>query len=474
MNFEVIIGIEIHCELKTNTKMFSSAPLSFAATPNTCTNEIDLGMPGTLPCVNKEAVRSAVKACLATNCEVDRLIRFDRKNYYYSDLPKGFQITQQFYPIGSNGSVTIPTEEGEKVVRLNRIHMEEDTAKQFHTDEGTMIDFNRAGTPLIEIVSEPDMRNGKEAAAYVEEIRKTLYYLGVSDVRMEEGSLRCDVNISLRPYGSDVLGAKAEIKNLNSIANVQRAIEYEMKRQNEILLAGGTVSQATLRFDEATRQTVEMRKKEGAVDYKYFPEPNIFPIRIDDEMMQDIIDNMPELPKERYETYISTYELSDYDANTLVANKELSDFFNETVAHTKEYKLVANWLLGDVSAYLNKNGLQIQESKLAPIELASMINMVANKEISSKQAKEVFEGIVEGKTAKAVVKEKGMEQLSDPNAILALINQALDANPQSIEDFKNGKDRAVGFLVGQVMKLSKGQANPGLTNKLLVEELNKR
>ncbi|OCN04739.1 aspartyl/glutamyl-tRNA amidotransferase subunit B [Erysipelotrichaceae bacterium MTC7] len=474
MNFEVIIGIEIHCELKTNTKMFSSAPLSFAAVPNTCTNEIDLGMPGTLPCVNKDAVKSAVKACLATNCTIDTLIRFDRKNYYYSDLPKGFQITQQFYPIGSHGKVNIQTDEGTKEIRLNRIHMEEDTAKQFHTDAGTMIDFNRAGTPLIEIVSEPDMRNGKEAAAYVEEIRKTLYYLGVSDVRMEEGSLRCDVNISLRPYGSDVLGAKAEIKNLNSIANVQRAIEYEMKRQNDILLAGGVVTQATLRYDEATRQTVEMRKKEGAVDYKYFPEPNIFPIRIDEALMQDIKENMPELPKERYQTYVTTYELSDYDANTLVANKELSDFFNEAVAHTKEYKLVANWLLGDVSAYLNKNGLQIQDSKLEAKELASMIDMVANREISSKQAKEVFEGIVEGKSAKAVVKEKGMEQLSDPNAILDLVKQVLDANPQSIEDFKNGKDRAVGFLVGQVMKLSKGQANPGLTNKLLVEELNKR
>ncbi|MDQ0362798.1 Asp-tRNA(Asn)/Glu-tRNA(Gln) amidotransferase subunit GatB [Breznakia pachnodae] len=474
MNFEVIIGIEIHCELKTNTKMFSGAPVGFAQKPNTCTNEIDLGMPGVLPCVNKEAVASAIKACSALNCEIDPLVKFDRKNYYYSDLPKGYQITQQFYPIGKNGTIKINVDGVEKDIRINRIHMEEDTAKQFHHVDGSYLDFNRAGTPLIEIVTEPDMRTGKEAAAYVEEVRNILYYLGVSDVKMEEGSLRCDVNISLRPYGSDILGAKSEIKNLNSINNVQKAIEYEIERQNKILLSGGVVAQATLRYDESARQTIMMRKKEGNVDYKYFPEPNIFPIQLEQAFIDNITSNLAQLPQQRKELYMNKYGLNDYDAQQLISNKELSDFYNEVVEHTSEYKLAANWVLVELNGYLNKNSLNVTKLQLLPEELAIMINMVTQKEISGKQAKEVFEEIVLGKQTKTVVKEKGMEQLSDEGAIITLINDVLSANPQSIEDYKNGKDRAVGFLVGQVMKLSKGQANPAMTNKLIVEELKKR
>lgn len=474
MNFEVVIGIEIHCELKTKTKMFSSAPVSFAAKPNTCTNEIDLGMPGTLPCVNKEAVASAIKACHALHCEIDPLLRFDRKNYYYSDLPKGFQITQQFYPIGKRGNLEITSGDETKVVRINRIHMEEDTAKQFHHVDGSYLDFNRAGTPLIELVSEPDMRSGKEAAAYVEKIRNILYYLGVSDVRMEEGSLRCDVNISLRPFGSDVLGAKCEIKNLNSISNVQKATEYEIDRQYKILLAGEQVEQATLRYDEVARKTVMMRKKEGDVDYKYFPEPNIFPIQLSKQFVDDIIENLAELPEERKHTYRNGLGLGEYDADQLVKNKELSDFYNQVIQHTKEYKLAANWVLGDVNALLNKQGITIEVCLLQPIELANMIDMVAKNAISGKQAKIVFEEIFAGKSTKAVVKEQGMEQVSDQSAILAFIETVLENNPQSIEDYKNGKDRAVGFLVGQVMKLSKGQANPAMTNNLIVEELKKK
>ena len=474
MNFEVIIGIEIHCELKTKTKMFSAAPVRFAQEPNTCTNEIDLGMPGILPCVNKEAVISAIKACSALNCEIDPLVKFDRKNYYYSDLPKGYQITQQFFPIGKKGIITIMVDGVEKDIRINRIHMEEDTAKQFHHIDGSYLDFNRAGTPLIEIVSEPDMRNGKEAAAYVEEVRNILYYLGVSDVKMEEGSLRCDVNISLRPYGSDILGAKSEIKNLNSINNVQKAIEYEIERQNKILLSGGIIEQATLRYDESARTTTMMRKKEGTVDYKYFPEPNIFPIRLQQEMIDNICNHLAQLPKQRKAIYMNRYGLNDYDAQQLISNKELSDFYNDVVLHTKEYKLAANWVLVELNGYLNKRSTHITQTKLIPEELATMINMVNQKEISGKQAKEVFEEIVLGKKTKIIVKEKGMEQLSDENAIVTLIDEVLSANPQSIEDYKNGKSRAVGFLVGQVMKLSKGQANPAMTNKLIVEELKKR
>lgn len=474
MSFEVVIGIEIHCELKTKTKMFSGAPVSFASTPNTCVNEIDLGMPGTLPEVNKEAVACALRACTALECTIDPLVRFDRKNYYYSDLPKGYQITQQFYPIGSHGKITIETEDGEKDIRINRIHMEEDTAKQFHHYEGTYIDFNRAGTPLIEIVSEPDLRSGKEAAAYVDKLRNILFYLGVSDCKMEEGSMRCDVNISLRPHGYEGFGVKSEIKNLNSISNVQKAVDYEIERQTKIILEGGVIEQATRRFDEASRTTVLMRMKEGNVDYKYFPEPNIFPILLAEDWIKKIQDTLPELPQQRKDKYTNVYGLSEYDADQLVQAKEMSDFYNKVVEHTKEYKLAANWVIVELGAYLNKHNLTYENHQLKPADLACMIEMVKNGEISGKQAKIVFEEIMQGKDPKKVVEEKGMKQMSDTSAILTLVTQVLDTNPQSIEDYKNGKDRAVGFLVGQVMKLSKGQANPAITNKMIVEELKKR
>ncbi len=474
MSFETVIGIEIHCELKSATKMFSGAPISFASEVNTCTNEIDLGMPGILPSVNKEAVASAIRACSALQCKIDPLVKFDRKNYYYSDLPKGFQITQQFHPIGVDGVIEIEGDNGAKQVRINRIHMEEDTAKQLHNVDGSYIDFNRAGTPLVEIVTEPDLRSGKEAAAYVEKIRNILYYLGVSDCKMEEGSMRCDVNISLRPYGYKGFGTKSEIKNLNSTSNVQKAVEYEIDRQSKILLAGGKVEQATRRYDEASRTTVLMRKKEGAVDYKYFPEPNIFPIRLSDTWIQNIVKTLPELPSERKETY-TKYGLSDYDADLLVQSKELSDYYNEVIAHSKEYKLVANWVIVELQAYLNKHAISIENNPLNPIYLADMIQMIVASEISGKQAKIVFEEMMQSnKDPKVIVEEKGMKQLSDSSAILQLIQSVLDANPQSIDDFKNGKDRAVGFLVGQVMKASKGQANPAMTNKMIVEELKKR
>lgn len=474
MKYETVIGIEIHCELKTKTKMFSSAPTSFGAVANTCVNEIDLGHPGTLPCVNKEAVRLAVLACTALKCEIDPLVKFDRKNYYYSDLPKGFQITQQFHPIGRNGVITIKTEDGTKDIRINRIHMEEDTAKQFHSDAGTLVDYNRAGTPLVEIVSEPDIRNGAEAAAYVEKLRSILYYLGVSDVKMEEGSMRCDINVSIRPEGSDTFGTKTEVKNLNSISNVQKAIDAEVERQKEILENGGKVEQATRRYDETQKTTVLMRKKEGNVDYKFFPEPNIFPILLDSEWIKDIQEHMDELPDERKARYQKDYGLKEYDADVLVANRELSNFFDEVCKYTKNYKKAANWVIVEMVAVLNKENLKLSENPCNPKHLGDMINMVEAGEISGKQAKVVFEEIMKGKDPKKVVEEKGMKQMSDTSELLALITTVLDNNPQSIEDFKNGKDRAVGFLVGQVMKASKGQANPAMTNKMIQEELKKR
>jgi len=474
MNYETVIGIEIHCELKTKTKMFSAAPVSFGAVANSCVNEIDLGHPGTLPCVNKDAVRLAIMAATALHCEIDPLVKFDRKNYYYSDLPKGFQITQQFHPIGSGGYVEIETEQGKKKIRLNRIHMEEDTAKQFHNEEGTLIDFNRAGTPLVEIVSEADMRSGKEAAAYVEKLRAILNYLQVSDVKMEEGSMRCDVNISLREKGSSTFGVKTEIKNLNSIANVSKAVDFEVARQTEILESGGSVVQETRRYDEVQRATVSMRKKEGNVDYKYFPEPNILPIRLDAAWIKSIQDHLPELPDERKARYMREYHLNDYDANVLVNNRSLAQFYDEVCKYTDEYKTAANWTIVEVSAALNKTNRKSEDNPCDPKHLAAMIQMIKEGTISSKQAKLVFEEIMQGKDPQKVVEEKGLKQMSDGDELQKLVNEVLDQNPKSIEDFKNGKDRAVGFLVGQVMKASKGRANPAMTNQLIKQELAKR
>lgn len=473
MSYEVVIGIEIHCELKTKTKMFSGAPVSFGEKANSCVNEIDLGHPGTLPCLNQEAVAMAVRACTALHMDIEPLVQFDRKNYYYSDLPKGFQITQQFHPIGQNGYVEIETEEEKKVIKIERLHMEEDTAKQFHYDVGTLIDYNRAGTPLIEIVSQPDMRNGKEAAAYVEKLRTILYYLGVSDVKMEEGSMRCDVNISLRVAGCEKLGTKTEIKNLNSISNVQKSIEFEIERQSAILDEGGSIVQETRRFDEATKTTISMRKKEGAVDYKYYPEPNIFPILLDANWIQDIQDKLPELPEVRLARYIAL-GLPEKDCEVLVNNKELADFYDEVLHHTQHAKIAANWTIVELSAMLTKQNIKIVQNPVSAKHLADLVNMIVAGEISGKQAKEVFEEVAQGKDPKVVAEEKGMKQLSDSSALLELIQQVLDEQPQSITDYKNGKDRAVGFLVGQIMKKSKGQANPAMTNKMVVEELKKR
>lgn len=471
--YKTTIGIEIHCELKTGTKMFSGAPVKFGETANTCTSVVDLAMPGTLPSVNKEAVRLAIKACTGLHCDIDPLVKFDRKNYYYSDLPKGFQITQQFHPIGRDGYVEIETEEGSKRIRIERIHMEEDTAKQFHRETGTYIDFNRAGVPLVEIVSRPDMHSAEEAAAYVDTLRQILLYLNVSDVKMEEGSMRCDVNISLS--ADDSLGTKTEIKNLNSIANVQKAVAAEIERQSRILDEGGRVEQATRRYDESQKTTVLMRKKEGAVDYKYFPEPNIFPIQLDEAWIRDIQDSMEELPAARRARFMKDYGLGEYDAQVLVADPAMADYYEEAAKTAKDAKKTANWVIGDLSAALNRENRTFANAGVAPEHLAQLVNLVADGTISGKQAKTVFEDMLSsGKEPAKIVEEKGMKQVTDEGAILALVTEVLDANPKSIEDYKAGKDRAIGFLVGQVMKKSRGTANPKRTNELIREELAKR
>ncbi len=471
--YQPTIGIEIHCQLKTKTKMFSAAPVEFGARANTCTSPVDLALPGILPCVNKEAVRLAIKACTGTHCTIDPLVKFDRKNYYYPDLPKGFQITQQFHPIGRDGYVDIETEERPARIRLERIHMEEDTAKQFHRDTGTYIDFNRAGIPLIEIVSRPDMHSAAEAAAYVEQLRQILLYLNVSDVKMEEGSMRCDVNISLSD-NPDVLGTKVEIKNLNSIANVQKAVQAEIERQSALLDAGEKVEQATRRYDEAQKATILMRKKEGTVDYKYFPEPNIFPIQLDPEWIRNIQEHLEEMPAQRLNRFMKQYGLKEYDARVLVNDLEMADWFEKEAKTAKDFTKLANWTIGDLSAWINKNSSSFGKLELPQGYLAELVNLVEDGSISGKQAKEVFEDMMTGKKPADIIKEKGMVQISDDSALLEIINQVLDANPQSIEDFKNGKKKAMGYLVGQVMKASKGQANPKKTNQLLAQALSKR
>ena len=474
MEWETVIGIELHCELKTKSKMFSASPVAFGEVANTCTNEIDLAFPGTLPSLNKKAVELAVRACMATNSEIDTLVKFDRKNYFYSDLPKGFQITQQFHPIGLNGVVPIVVDGETKNIRLARIHMEEDTAKQTHYVDGTYLDFNRSGLPLIEIVTEADIRSAREAAAYVEKVRTMLYYLDVSDGKMEEGSMRCDVNISIREKGTEKYGTRVEIKNLNSINNVQKAIEVEFERQKEIVEKGEQLVQATMRFDEATRTTIQMRKKEGAVDYKYFPEPNIPPIRLADSWIKSIKENMPELPEQRKVRYLDNYALSDYDVSVLIANKDVSDYYDETMKYTKHAKLTANWITTELLSIINKSNSSILDINMSAENFGSLINMIESNEISGKQAKEIFGEIVDGADPKELIEKRGMKQVSDSSELLKIIIEVLDENPQSIDDYKNGKDRAIGFMVGQVMKKSKGQANPKLTNELLLEELNKR
>lgn len=473
MNYETVIGIEIHCELKTKSKMFSGAPVAVNMQPNTCVNEIDLGHPGVLPSLNKEAVRLSVLACSALNLEIDPVVRFDRKNYYYSDLPKGFQITQQFHPIGQHGYIDLELEEGSKRIRINRLHMEEDTAKQYHADDETWIDFNRAGTPLIEIVSEADIRSAKEAMAYVEKLRNILVYLDVTDGKMEEGSLRCDINISLREIGTEAFGVKTEVKNLNSISNIERAIQAEVERQSALLNAGDVVEQATRRYDDVAKTTILMRKKEGTVDYKYFPEPNIPPIRLDQKWIESIQASMPELPDVRHARYMGL-GLSDYDAQVLISNKALSDFFDQLLKHTRYVKLAANYCISDLLANISQKELSDESYALKIEEMGQLINGLGKQDISSKQAKDIFVELLKGKDYQATIKALNIEQVSDTSVLSAMIEAVLAENEQSIIDYHNGKDRALGFLMGQIMKKSKGQANPALTNKLLLEELLKR
>ena len=475
MHFETVIGLEVHVELKTDSKIFSPSPAHFGAEPNTNTNVIDLGYPGVLPVVNKRAVEWGMKAAMALNMTVARESKFDRKNYFYPDNPKAYQISQFDQPIGENGWIDIEVNGETKRIGITRAHLEEDAGKLTHKNGYSLVDLNRQGTPLIEIVSEPDIRTPEEAYAYLEKLRSIIQYIEVSDVKMEEGSMRCDANISIRPYGQDKFGTKTELKNLNSFTFVRKGLEYEEKRQEQVILSGEKIEQETRRFDETTGTTKLMRVKEGSDDYRYFPEPDIVPMIISDEWMEEVRKTIPELPDARQRRYQEELGLPAYDAHVLTLTKEMSDMFEKTVSLGADAKLASNYLMVDVNAYLNKVQKELSETSLTAEGLAGMIKLITDGTISSKIAKKVFAELIEhGGDAEKIVKEKGLVQVSDSGQLLAWVNEALDNNPKSIEDYKNGRDRAVGFLVGQIMKVSKGQANPQMINKMLLEEIAKR
>ncbi|MYL45527.1 Asp-tRNA(Asn)/Glu-tRNA(Gln) amidotransferase subunit GatB [Virgibacillus halodenitrificans] len=476
MNFETIIGLEVHVELKTNSKIFSPSVNAFGTDANTNVNPIDLGYPGTLPVLNEEAVNFAMKAAMALNCEIATDTKFDRKNYFYPDNPKAYQISQFDKPIGENGWIEIEVNGEKKRIGITRLHLEEDAGKLTHGNDGySLVDFNRQGTPLIEIVSEPDMRSPEEAYAYLEKLKNIIQYTGVSDVKMEEGSLRCDANISLRPVGQEEFGTKAELKNLNSFSFVQKGLEFEEKRQEKVLLTGGEILQETRRYDEKTKETILMRIKEGSDDYRYFPEPDLVPLYIDDAWKERIREEIPELPDARKKRYIEELGLPAYDSAVLTSSKEMADFFEAALHDGADMKQVSNWLMGEVSAYMNKHYKELHDLAITPPALAKMIKLIEDGTISSKIAKKVFAELVEnGGDPEQIVKDKGLVQISDEGQLREIIAQVLAENEQSIIDYKNGKDKAQKYLVGQVMKATKGQANPPMVNKIVVEELDKK
>lgn len=477
MNFETTVGLEVHIEMQTNSKAYSPSPVQYGAEQNTNTNVIDWGYPGVLPEINKGALEFGMRAALALHCDITQDVGFDRKNYFYPDNPKAYQITQARTPIGTNGWLEIELEDGtKKKIGIHEMHVEEDAGKNTHNPDGySYVDLNRQGTPLIEIVAEPDISSADEAYAYLTKLRQVIQFTGISDVKMEEGSMRADVNVSIAPIGSDKLGVRTEMKNLNSFEHVRKGIQYEVKRQERLLMSGGEVEQETRRFDEPSGETILMRSKEEANDYRYFPEPDLPPIHISDDWIEEVRASIPEMPDKRRERYTQDWGIPAYDAGVLTQTKEMSDFYDATVAAGADPKLAANWLMGEVNAYLNSKQVELSDTALTPEHLATMIKLIEDETISSKIAKKVFKEIITNDTEpKAWVESKGMVQLSDPAKLQPIIDEVLDNNEQSIEDFKNGKDRAIGFLVGQIMKKTRGMANPKMVNKLLMASLKER
>lgn len=481
MKYEAVIGLEVHTELRTATKIFCSCKTSFGAEPNTNVCPVCLGLPGVLPVLNKKVLEFAVRTGLALNCEISRYSKFDRKNYYYPDLPKNFQTSQYDLPICEHGHLDIEVDGKKSTVRITRAHMEEDAGKLVHhgtsiTDSDySLVDYNRTGTPLLEIVSEPDIRSAKEAVAYMEKLRAILQYCGVSDCKMEEGSLRCDANVSVRPVGQKELGTKTEIKNINSFRGVERAIEYEAMRQAQLLEDGGTVVQETRTWDEKEGVTKSMRKKEEANDYRYFPEPDLVPFTVSDEYIEEIRKTLPELPDARKARYMESYGLAAYDADYLTNDKDRADYFEAMVAAGAEPKEAANWLMGDFAKLLSRDNLEMKAAPVQAAAMADLLKLIAKGTISGKIAKQVFaEMWTSGKDPETIVKEKGLVQISDTSALEELAAKVIAANPQSVADFKAGKKKAVGFLMGQIMKETKGKANPQVVNGILTKMLSEQ
>ncbi len=474
--YEVVIGLEVHAELSTNTKIYCNCSTAFGADPNTHCCPICTGMPGTLPVLNEKVVEYAVKAGLATNCEISRFSKQDRKNYFYPDLPKAYQVSQYDLPLCIGGHLDINVNGNKKTIGITRIHIEEDAGKLIHDayTGDTLVDMNRCAVPLIEIVSEPDIRSADEAVAYMQTLKSILEYLEVCDCKMQEGSLRCDVNLSVRPVGQKEFGTRTETKNLNSFKAIHNSIEFEIQRQIEVLENGGKIYQETRRFDDAKGVGYAMRSKEDAQDYRYFPEPDLAPIVLSEEYINNIKENLPEMPHIKKERYIKEFDLPEYDAEILTSSKKTASFFEKANAICNNPKAVSNWIMGDFARMLNEKEIEIDESKVTEENLASLIMLIDKGTISSKIAKQIFEEMFEtGEDAKTIVEKRGLVQISDEGAIKEICQRVVDANPQSIIDYKAGKDRAIGFLVGQIMKETKGKANPQIVNKLLLEIINK-
>lgn len=474
MAFEPVIGLEVHAQLKTKTKIFCNCSTAFGKAPNANTCPVCTGMPGVLPVLNKQAVTFAIKAGLATNCTINRESRFDRKNYFYPDLPKGYQISQYAKPIAEHGFLDIEVDAGEKRIGITRIHMEEDAGKLIHDPlrGKSMVDLNRTGVPLIEIVSEPDLRTAAEAGAYLRKLHAILKYIDVCDGNMEEGSFRCDANVSLRPVGQEEFGTRTELKNLNSFKNVEKAILYEIQRQTYVLEEGGQVIQETRLWDPAKNRTASMRGKEEAHDYRYFPDPDLVPLIVDDGWIQEVRISMPELPDEKKQRFIQEYSLSEYDAGVLTAGLDMANFFEETIKPLKNIKQAANWTMTTLMGMLNAKGIEISDSPVCAHGFSKLLGLLESSRINANAAKTIFEEMVEtGKDPESIVKEKGLEQVSDQGELEAMVDEIIKENPEEVNAYRDGKTKLFSFFMGQVMKKTRGKADPKVVTPMLKSKL---
>ncbi|MGD9505205.1 MAG: Asp-tRNA(Asn)/Glu-tRNA(Gln) amidotransferase subunit GatB [Syntrophobacteraceae bacterium] len=475
MDYEPVIGLEVHAQLSTKSKIFCGCSTTFGAGPNTHTCPVCLGLPGSLPVLNRQVVEFTIKMALATHCDIANYSRFARKNYFYPDLPKGYQISQYELPIAEHGWVDIDSESGSKRIRLTRIHMEEDAGKLVHDESHPMsyVDLNRTGVPLMEIVSEPDIRSPEDAAEYLRKLRDILRYLDICDGNMEEGSMRCDANISLRPVGREALGVRTELKNMNSFRNVQRALEFEIRRQRALLERGEPVVQETRLWDAGRNVTISMRGKEEAHDYRYFPDPDLAPVLVDKEWIDAVRGTLPELPDAKRERFMSDYKLPAYDAQVLTSTKALADYFEAVVQGVDQPKAASNWIMSELLRELNRDEREIEDCPIPPANLTELIRLIDGNVISGKIAKTVFDEMYStGKSPKVIVAEKGLTQVTDEGAIESVIDEVIAESPSEVESYRNGKEKLFGFFVGQVMKKTKGKANPKLVNDLLRKKLN--